>query len=98
MSARLRRERGSALLVAVLVVALLGTLGLAALSTVTSDEQVAGYSNRKRVAFGWPVCAWLACRSAIRANPRPAKPMAKLRIMYDPCGRDASARRRLPPM
>jgi len=24
--------------------------------------------------------------------------MAKLRIMYDPCGRDASARRRLPPM
>lgn len=47
----MRRQRGSALLVTVLMMVLLGMLGLAALDTVTSDQQVAGFQNRARTAF-----------------------------------------------
>jgi hypothetical protein len=47
----MRRERGSALLVTVMMMVLLGMLGLAALDTVTSDQQVAGFQNRSRAAF-----------------------------------------------
>lgn len=46
-----RRERGSALFVAVMMLTLMGFLGLAALDRVTRDEQVAGYQNRARTAF-----------------------------------------------
>lgn len=46
-----RREGGSALIVTVLLLVLLGILGLAALDTVTRDQQVAGFQNRSRLAF-----------------------------------------------
>jgi hypothetical protein len=46
-----RREGGSALIVTVLLLVLLGAVGLAALDTVTRDQQVAGYQNRSRLAF-----------------------------------------------
>lgn len=46
-----RREGGSALIVTVLLLVLLGILGLAALETVTRDQQVAGFQNRSRLAF-----------------------------------------------
>jgi hypothetical protein len=46
-----RRERGSALFIAVMMLTLMGFLGLAALDRVTRDEQVAGYQNRARTAF-----------------------------------------------
>jgi hypothetical protein len=46
-----RRERGSALFVAVMMLVLMGFLGLAALERVGSDEQIAGYQNRSRTAF-----------------------------------------------
>jgi hypothetical protein len=46
-----RRERGSALFVAVMMLVLMGFLGLAALDRVGSDEQIAGYQNRARNAF-----------------------------------------------
>jgi hypothetical protein len=46
-----RRERGSALLVAVLMLVLMGAIGLAGLNTVTQDRQTAGFQSRKRVAF-----------------------------------------------
>ena len=46
-----RRERGSALFVAVVMLVLMGFLGLAALDRVGSDEQIAGYQNRARTAF-----------------------------------------------
>jgi hypothetical protein len=47
----LRREGGSALIVTVLLLVLLGIVGLAALDTVARDQQVAGFQNRSRLAF-----------------------------------------------
>ena len=44
-------ERGSALLVSTLLLLLLGLFGLAALGTVTKDQQVAGFQKRKKAAF-----------------------------------------------
>lgn len=44
-------ERGSALLLATLLLLLLGLFGLAALGTVTKDQQVAGFQKRKKLAF-----------------------------------------------
>ena len=46
-----RRQAGSALVVTVLLLVLLGIIGLAALDTVTRDQQVAGFQNRSRLAF-----------------------------------------------
>jgi Tfp pilus assembly protein PilX len=46
-----RREDGSALLVAVLLLVFLGALGLSAMETVSRDRQAAGYSKRSRIAF-----------------------------------------------
>ena len=46
-----RREHGSALFIAVVMLVLMGFLGLAALDRVGSDEQIAGYQNRARTAF-----------------------------------------------
>ena len=46
-----RREGGSALFVAMMLLVLLGLVGFAALETVTRDQQVAGFQNHKRVAF-----------------------------------------------
>jgi len=46
-----RRQGGSALIVTVLLLVLLGIVGLAALETVTRDQQVAGFQNRSRLAF-----------------------------------------------
>jgi hypothetical protein len=50
-AARSRREAGSALFVAVMMLVLMGFLGLAALDRVTRDEQVAGFQNRASTAF-----------------------------------------------
>lgn len=49
--AKARREAGSALVITVLLLVLLGVMGLAALDTVTRDQQVAGFQNRNRLAF-----------------------------------------------
>jgi hypothetical protein len=46
-----RRESGAALLVAVLLLAMLGVIGLASMETVTRDRQVASFQNRARVAL-----------------------------------------------
>lgn len=48
---RTRSEAGSALIVTVLLLVLIGAMGLAALDTVTRDQQVAGFQNRSRLAF-----------------------------------------------
>lgn len=47
----LRRATGSALLVTVMLLLMLGLVGLAALNTTTRDQQVAGFQNRKRIAL-----------------------------------------------
>jgi hypothetical protein len=46
-----KRQSGSALLVTSLLLLLIGLFGFAALSTVTKDQQVAGFSKRRRIAF-----------------------------------------------
>lgn len=46
-----RDEGGSALLVTVLLLVMMGLIGLAALDVVTRDQRVAGFQNRKKVAF-----------------------------------------------
>jgi Tfp pilus assembly protein PilX len=47
----MRREQGAALLVAVMMLALMGMIGLAALDTTSQDRQVAGFQSRARTAF-----------------------------------------------
>jgi len=46
-----RRESGSALLVAVLLLIFMGVIGLSAMDTVTRDRQVAGFTQRTKAAF-----------------------------------------------
>ncbi len=46
-----KREAGAALIVAVLLLAMLGVIGLASMEAVTRDRQVAGFQNRARVAL-----------------------------------------------
>jgi len=46
-----RRRGGSALLVTVMLLLMIGLVGLAALNTTTRDQQVAGFQNRKRIAL-----------------------------------------------
>ncbi len=48
---RRRMQAGSALLVTVMLLLMLGLVGLAALNTTTRDQQVAGFQNRKRIAL-----------------------------------------------
>jgi len=51
ISRRQRRQRGSALMIAVLMLVMMGLIGFAALGTVTRDLQVTGAQFRKKVAF-----------------------------------------------
>lgn len=46
-----RHEQGSAMLIAVMLMVLMGLIGAAALETVSRDRQVAGYQFRKKAAF-----------------------------------------------
>jgi hypothetical protein len=62
---RTRREGGSALFVAVMMLVLMGFLGLAALDRVTRDEQVAGFQNRARSAFYAAEAGVAAARSLV---------------------------------
>src|SRR5262245_4054996 len=77
-----RRESGSALFVAVMMLVLMGFLGLAALERVGRDGQVAGYQNRARSAFFAADAGAAEARVAIssgetaRTTYRPAFPAA----------------------
>jgi hypothetical protein len=46
-----RRESGSAMLIAVMVLVLMGLMGLSAIDTASEDQQIAGLGNRSRSAF-----------------------------------------------
>jgi hypothetical protein len=46
-----KRERGAALLVAVLLMALMGIVGLASMDTVTYDRRVAGFQKRMQTGL-----------------------------------------------
>jgi hypothetical protein len=61
-----RRDVGSALFVAVMMLVLMGALGLAAMETMTRDRQVAGFQNRARSAFFAAEGGGAQGRSAVR--------------------------------
>ncbi len=46
-----RREHGAALLIAVVVLALMGVIGISSLDTATRDRQVAGFQSRAQTAL-----------------------------------------------
>ena len=46
-----RREQGSAMLIAVMMLVLMGLLGVAAMETAGEDQKIAGLTNRSRSAF-----------------------------------------------
>ena len=49
--ARVRRQRGAALIVAMLMLVLMGLIGIASLDSVMRDRQIAGYTSRARSAL-----------------------------------------------
>lgn len=63
-----RREAGSALFVAVVMLVLMGFLGLGALNRVTLDEQVSGFQNRARNAFYAAEGAVAEARRLVQVN------------------------------
>jgi len=50
-TSRRRREEGTALIVSILMLVLLTAMGIAALDTVSMDNEVAGYQKRAKAAF-----------------------------------------------
>lgn len=74
-----RREAGAALFVAVLMLALMGALGIAAMDSVTRDRQAAGFYNRSSSAFYAAEAAASAARSRIRyVTSRSDDPMSPM--------------------
>lgn len=47
----MRRQQGSALLVTMMLLVLLGMIGIAAMDASRADQQVAGFSKRSQLAF-----------------------------------------------
>jgi hypothetical protein len=63
-----RRESGSALIITVLVMLLLGAIGISALDTVMRDQQVAGYQNRASTAFYAAEAGVAVAKDLVRRN------------------------------
>jgi PilX N-terminal len=63
-----RRESGSALIITVLMMLLLGAIGISALDTVMRDQQVAGYQNRSSTAFYAAEAGVAAAKDLVRRN------------------------------
>lgn len=66
-----KRQRGSALLIVMLVMAMMGIIGFAALEAVTRDQRVAGFMKRKKVAFFAAESGVSAAILALRATDQP---------------------------
>ena len=61
-----RRQGGSALFVTIIMLALMGALGIAALETIARDQQVAGNQYRARSAFYAAEAAASEARDLVR--------------------------------
>jgi hypothetical protein len=64
----MRRQTGSALVVTVMVLLLLGVIGLSALDTVMRDQQVAGFQNRSTAAFYAAEAGLAQAKDEVRRN------------------------------
>ena len=69
-----RSESGAALLLTVLVLAFLSLIGLAALGTVTRDQQVAGFQNRRKAAFYAAEAGVAKAMETLTTNQNPSIP------------------------
>lgn len=67
-----KRDEGSALLVAVLMLVMMGAIGLAGLDAVSKDRQTAGYQGRKRIAFYAAEAGLAEAREAMRNGGVPS--------------------------
>ncbi len=66
-----KRQQGSALLIVMLVMAMMGIIGFAALEAVTRDQRVAGFMKRKKVAFFAAEAGVSAALHALRTTEEP---------------------------
>jgi len=66
-----RRQQGSALLVVMLVMVMMGLIGFAALEAVTRDQRVAGFTKRKKIAFFAAEAGVSAALYALRTTEQP---------------------------
>jgi hypothetical protein len=66
-----KRQQGSALLIVMLVMAMMGIIGFAALEAVTRDQRVAGFMKRKKTAFFAAEAGVSAGLHALRVNEDP---------------------------
>jgi hypothetical protein len=71
-------ERGSALLISLLLLLLLGLFGFAALNTVTKDQQVAGFQKRKKLAFYAAEAGVAKASETLTTGTQPAVPVTSL--------------------
>lgn len=71
MTERKRREAGMALIIAMVMLAVMGIVGLAALDTVSLDQQAAGYQSRKRVSFYAAEAGVAEALATLRADGTP---------------------------
>jgi Tfp pilus assembly protein PilX len=66
-----KRQQGSALLIVMLLMAMMGIIGFAALEAVTRDQRVAGFMKRKKTAFFAAEAGVSAALHALRTNEDP---------------------------
>jgi Tfp pilus assembly protein PilX len=66
-----RRQQGSALLIVMLVMAMMGIVGFAALEAVTRDQRVAGFMKRKQASFYAAEAGVTAALHALRTTEEP---------------------------
>ncbi len=66
-----RRDQGSALLITMFIMALMGIVGFAALETVMRDQSVAGHQKRQKTAFFAAEAGVTESFNALRANEDP---------------------------
>jgi hypothetical protein len=69
-----KHQQGSALLIVMLVMAMMGLIGFAALEAVTRDQRVAGFAKRKKIAFFAAEAGVSAALHALRINEEPDFP------------------------
>jgi hypothetical protein len=66
-----KRQQGSALIIVMLVMAMMGIIGFAALEAVTRDQRVAGFMKRKKIAFFAAEAGVSAALHALRTTEEP---------------------------
>ena len=66
-----KRQQGSALIIVMLIMALMGIIGFAALEAVTRDQRVAGFVKRKKIAFFAAEAGVTAALHALQTTDEP---------------------------